>query len=92
MARERSWIILAEDGRHVTVGCRTDPSEDEIERSASQLRSLGLGGWLAVTDGDYYEPEAGMATLKVRELAPTAGATWDEAKAAFLRLRTDAVR
>ena len=36
MAADRRWIILAQDGRHVTAG-----------RAA-----LGLAGWLATLDGN----------------------------------------
>lgn len=86
MARERRWIILSEDGRHVTLGRDTDPTNEEIERAGEQLQSLGLGGWLAVVDGFYYRPVETLKLLKVREIAPSS-TTWENAEAAFRRIR-----
>ncbi|MFC7552328.1 hypothetical protein ACFQU7_08815 [Pseudoroseomonas wenyumeiae] len=51
---ERRWVILGEDGRHVTLGRASDPSEDEIRRAEEQLRAQGLAGWLAVMQGNPY--------------------------------------
>jgi len=53
--RERRWIILREDGQHVTVGRHSDPSPDEIARAEAGLRGHSLAGWLAVMEGAYYE-------------------------------------
>jgi len=85
MAGERRWIILCEDGRHVTVGRHADPDDDELARASEQLRSLGIGGWLAVLEGRYYG-RAKVSIMMVRELTPTA-APWDTAVRAFLALR-----
>jgi hypothetical protein len=89
MSEEKRWIVLADDGRHVTIGRHTDPSEEEIEGAAKALSATGAGGWLAVTEGRYYSGRPALGVLMVRELAPPK-ATWDEAVAAFLRLRRDA--
>jgi hypothetical protein len=35
--REKRWIVLADDGLHVTIGRHTDPSEDEIVRAGDAL-------------------------------------------------------
>ena len=84
---ERRWIILAEDGRHVTVGRHTDPTPEEIGQAGSQLCALGVGGWLAVLEGGYYRPRDGVTLLMIREIAPTHGTTWDEAADSFQRIR-----
>ena len=91
MRGERRWIILSEDGRHVTVGRHTDPSPDEVGQAGSQLRALGMGGWLAVLEGGYYGPRDPITLLMVREIAPTHGTTWDTAAASFRRIRDDAL-
>ncbi len=81
-ARERRWIILGEDGRHVTVGRQTDPSDTEIARAAEMLRAGGKGGGLAVLEGRYYVSRERVALMMVRELAPT-NVTWTTAVEAF---------
>lgn len=86
--RERRWIILAEDGRHVTVGRHTDPTDEELARSAHSLRTSGVGGWLAVTEGQYFS-RGNLSVMMVRELVP-ARATWDAALDAFQARRRHA--
>jgi len=51
---ERRWIILAQDGRHVTMGRAAPPSEAEVQAAAAGLTAQGLAGWLATLDGDYW--------------------------------------
>jgi len=86
MTRERRWIVLDEDGCHVTLGRHSDPTEAEIGEAAEALRRSGTGGWLAVTEGVYYQPRDTISLMMVRELAP-GSASWDEAVAAFQRRR-----
>jgi hypothetical protein len=87
---ERHWIILGDDGRHVTVGRHTDPTEQEIARAGDALRATGQGGWLAVTEGDYYSPGRPISVLMVRELA-TPRQPWESAVAAFQGIRAGAL-
>jgi hypothetical protein len=51
---ERRWIILGEDGRHVTLGRHSDPSADELAQAEAGLAAQGLAGWLVVMEGSYY--------------------------------------
>jgi hypothetical protein len=83
--RERRWIILADDGRHVTVGRHTDPTEEEIERAGAGLRAISAGGWLAVLEGAYYH-HGTVSLMMVREIAP-ARCEWDAAVNAFRQIR-----
>ena len=87
--REHRWIIVAEDGRHVTLGRDTDPSDEEVARAGEGLRAQGLGGWLAVLEGSYYRPQDALTLLMVRTVAPSAGPSWEDAKTAFLDIRSD---
>jgi len=87
-AQERRWIILGEDGRHVTVGRHTDPTDDELARAAEALRASGQGGWLAVLEGHYYRPRERVSLMMVRELAPT-NVAWTVAVEAFHGRRAD---
>ena len=84
-ARERRWIVLGDDGRHVTLGRHTDPSEEELARATDALRASGQGGWLAVTEGRYYSGDQ-LSVLMVKELAPPR-AMWETALAAFQEAR-----
>ncbi len=52
---DRRWIVLGEDGRHVTLGRHSDPSLDEIAQAEASLAAQGLAGWLAVMEGAYYQ-------------------------------------
>ena len=52
MPSERRWIILAQDGRHVTMGRAAPPSEADVEAAAAALTAQGLAGWLATLDGN----------------------------------------
>lgn len=64
---ERRWIILGEDGRHVTMGRHSDPSPDELAQAEASLEAQGLAGWLAVMEGGYYERRK-PALMMVRPL------------------------
>ncbi len=68
LSRERRWIVLAEDGRHSTLGRDTDPSEDEIMAAEQALVAQGLSGWVAITEGDYWSRRAKLNLLVVRRL------------------------
>jgi hypothetical protein len=86
--RERRWIILGEDGRHVTIGRHTDPSEDELAQAAAALGVTEQGGGVAVVEGRYYSREC-ISVMMVRELTPTR-VSWETAVAAFEAARHQA--
>jgi hypothetical protein len=79
--RERRWLLLAETGEHAWLGRATDPTEDEIEAAEASLRHLGKGGFLAITEGDYWSEEP-LSLLEVRPLNKPRG-SFDVAMAAF---------
>jgi hypothetical protein len=82
-SRERRWIVLGTDGRYVTLGRASDPSEAEMRDAEETLRAQGLSGWLAVMQGNPYvgtEPQL----MEVRPLAAPAVA-FAEAAAACVR-------
>jgi hypothetical protein len=85
--RNRRWIALGADGRHITLGCHTDPSETEIGRLEAELGRQGVGGaWLAVAERDYWKPRTRMSLLMVRSIGNPDG-TWEGAEAAFFERR-----
>jgi hypothetical protein len=51
---EARWIVLGTNGKHVTIGRNTDPSEAEVADAESALRAKGLSGWLVLMKSDYY--------------------------------------
>ena len=51
---ERRWVVVGEDGRYVTLGRASDPSETEILDAEKALGAHGLAGWLAVMQGAPY--------------------------------------
>jgi hypothetical protein len=80
--REKRWMLLAEDGRHVWLGRHSDPAPEEIEAAEAHLQEMSLGGWLAVHEGDYWGGENVVDLMMVRSLASPA-ATWEQARASF---------
>ena len=82
MPAERRWIILAQDGRHVTMGRAAPPSEAEGEAAAAALAAQGLAGWLATLDGNYWSRRR-VALAPVQTLGDGASLDWPAAVAAF---------
>jgi hypothetical protein len=86
VTKEKRWLIVAEDGRHVTVGRDTDPSEREIEEAGLRLDGLGIAGWLVVSEGGYYTRGA-VTLLMVRQVSrkradwPAAERLWHDQRA-----------
>ena len=78
-------IILADDGRHVTVGRYSKPAEEDIAYSAAEMLTQGVGGWLVRLDGEYYSRRKPVLT-HIRDLTPTS-VSFDEAVIRFERLR-----
>ena len=66
--REKRWAVITLDGSHGWLGRHIDPSSDEITRAAEGLAEQGLTGWLAVTEGVYYDPSHKMTAVMVRPL------------------------
>ena len=82
MSSERRWIILAQDGRHVTMGRAAPPSEAEVEAAAAALAAQGLAGWLATLDGNYWSRRR-VALAPVQALGDGANLDWPAAVTAF---------
>ena len=81
--QERRWIILGEDGRYVSLGRDSDPTEEEILKVEAMLKAQGISGWLAVLAGSPFENSI-PGILEVKPLAnPTQ--TFCEARAAFIK-------
>lgn len=79
---ERRWVLLSSDGRFVTLGRASDPSEEEIVTAEIELRTRGLAGWLAIMEGNpYIGPVPHI--MEVRPLADPA-ASFVEASAACI--------
>jgi len=88
---ERRWIILAQDGRHVTMGRAAPPSEAEVEAAAAALTAQGLAGWLATLDGNYWSRRR-IALTPVQMLGDGATLDWPTAITAFQAARQRALR
>jgi hypothetical protein len=91
MPSERRWIILAQDGRHVTMGRAAPPSEAEVAAAAAALAAQGLAGWLATLDGNYWSRRR-VALASVQMLGDGATLDWPAAIAAFEAARQRALR
>ena len=87
---ERRYLLIAEDGRHTTLGRATEPDQEALDTAAEGLDSLGLAGWYVLTEGRYYSPEDAITLLPIRRLTSAEG-DWDAAAAAFQRLRAGAL-
>ena len=88
---ERRWIILAQDGRHVTMGRAAPPSETEVEAAAAALVAQGLAGWLATLDGIYWSRRR-LTLAPVQTLGDGASLDWPAAITAFEAARQRALR
>ena len=88
---ERRWIILAQDGRHVTVGRAASPSEAEVSAAAAALAAQGLAGWLATLDGNYWSRRR-VALAPLQMLGDSNTLDWPAAIAAFEAARQRALR
>jgi len=82
---ETRWIVLGTDGRHVTMGRHTDPTEVELAEAERGLASQGLSGWLAVMKGAYFA-RLTPSLMMVRPLANPAS-PFENAAAAFIERR-----
>lgn len=88
---ERRWIILAQDGRHVTMGRVAPPSETEVEAAAAALAAQGLAGWLATLDGNYWSRRR-VSLAAVQMLGDGTTLDWPTAITAFEAARQRALR
>jgi hypothetical protein len=91
MPSERRWIILAQDGRHVTMGRAAPPSEAEVAAAAAALAAQGLAGWLATLDGNYWSRRS-VTLAPVQMLGDEATLNWPAAITAFEAARQRALR
>lgn len=86
----RSWIVLGQDGRHVTLGRAAPPTDDEIAAASATLAAQGLGGWIAMMDGGYWS--RGSVTLApAHSIGAAASLDWPAAVLAFEAVRRAAV-
>ena len=89
--RERRWIVLGEDGRHVTIGRHSDPADSEIANLEQSLGDQGLTGWLVIAEGDYWARRGRVSLLMVRPLrAPQS--SFETAASAFEVMRQQALQ
>lgn len=77
---ERRWIVVSPDGRFVTLGRASDPSEAEILAAETTLTAQRLTGWLAIMEGNPYLGPA-PRIMEVRPLADPATSFADAAAA-----------
>jgi hypothetical protein len=84
-SRERRWVVVAPDGRYVSLGQNSDPSDDEISIAERGLLAQNLSGWLAIMEGD---PWVGKPPrlLEVRPLASPASTFSEAADACIARI------
>ncbi len=85
-SKKRRWLVLGEDGRHVWLGRHSDPSKEEIRIAEERLAAQSLAGWLAVSEGDFYDLASDFVLLHVKPLANPTG-DFEVAAAKFLERR-----
>jgi hypothetical protein len=78
---ETRWIVLGTDGRHVTLGRHSDPTQEELAAVEAGLAAQGLAGWLVLMKGGYYV-QSKPSLMMVRPLAKPVRA-FEEAAADF---------
>lgn len=86
---ETRWMIVAADGRHVTLGRAAPPSDDEVMRCAGALVAQGIvGAWFVEMHGQYWDRRR-VTLLPIRQIV--AGGDWQEAEARFQAIRSSAM-
>jgi hypothetical protein len=50
MAADTRDIVLLEDGRFITLGRHSIPTEDELQRAGAQIEAAGLSAWYVVAE------------------------------------------
>lgn len=80
------FILLREDGQHVTLGSY-EPAPEELDGMAKSVRLTGFGGWIAEMVGVYYGRR--KLTLIARHTLGMPTASWDAAVSAFLAIRKE---
>jgi hypothetical protein len=88
---QRRWIVLGQDGRHVTLGRAAPPSADEIAAAIDALARQGLAGWIASLDGEYWGRRP-MTLAAVQAIGATTTLDSPAAVAAFEQARQRARR
>lgn len=81
-------MILASDGRHVTLGRHRRPTEAELVRAAEALETERLAGWFVRMRGTYYGE--GEPTLDRLRLLTGRRGDWSRAVSLFRSLRSQA--
>jgi hypothetical protein len=66
--REKRWLVLSQDGRHTWLGRHRDPDSSDIEQAAEGLARQGITGWLAVSEGVYYDASQVITVMIVKPL------------------------
>ncbi len=89
MAFEQRWMAIGEDGRHVTLGRHSEPTDDELAAATKALEAQNVAAWLVVVEGDYWGRRK-LDMVMVRPLLEREGRTWPDAQAAFLERRRSA--
>jgi RecB family endonuclease NucS len=83
-----TWIVIAADGRHVTVGRSALPDADDLDRAAEALRALGIPcAWLARCAGDYYGRKRPVLHALRAIVGTPDAAAWEAADAAWHQAR-----
>ena len=86
-----TWIIVAGDGRHVSMGRLAPPDAHEIACAAAALQAQGiLFAWVARFDGDYYGRKRPSLQLRCAIVGAPDAAAWAAADAAWHRARAAA--
>ena len=85
---ERRYLLVSADGRHTTLGRDVEPDQEALDTAAEGLDSLGMAGWLVLSEGRYYSGET-VTLLPIRCLTATSG-DWEATAAEFHRRRTAA--
>ena len=79
---QQRWIVLGADGRHMSLGRATPPTDMEIIGVSDALTAQGLSGWLARMQGEYYSRQ--KVTLEpLQRIGISHDADWHAALSAF---------
>ncbi len=79
---QQRWIVLGADGRHMSLGRATPPTDIEIIGASDALAAQGLSGWLARMQGEYYSRRR-VTLERLQRIGAAHDADWQAALSAF---------
>lgn len=88
-ASDRRYLLISSDGRYTTLSRDTVPDEETIDIATEGLDSVGMAGWLVMSEGDYRGDDP-LILIPIRLLTAVSD-DWEAAAIEFSKRRAAAL-